>query len=103
MCYQFFRKESTLFTTKTHFSNEFSLHYWQESFDGDSFVSQSRFDAYSSVSNRSGEAIKEGTEECSYRPIFNSRGCSCRLIFNKKRVLKEGGMHIGSFSIEKEC
>ena len=28
------------------FSNEFSQHYWQESFDGDSFVSQSRFDAY---------------------------------------------------------
>ena len=24
------------------FSNEFSQHYWQESFDGDSFVSQSR-------------------------------------------------------------
>ena len=23
----------------------FSLHYWQESFDGDSFVSQSTFDA----------------------------------------------------------
>ena len=25
---------------------EFSRHYWQESFDGDSFGSQSRFDAY---------------------------------------------------------
>ena len=46
MCYQFFRKESTYFTTKTRFSIEFSQHYWQESFDGDSFVSQSRFDAY---------------------------------------------------------
>ena len=29
-----------------YFSNEFSQHYWQESFDGDSFASQSRFDAY---------------------------------------------------------
>ena len=49
MCYQLFRKESTLFTTKTcfsTFSNEFSQHYWQESFDGDSFLSQSRMDAY---------------------------------------------------------
>ena len=27
-------------------ASEFSQHYWQESFDGDSFVSQSRFDAY---------------------------------------------------------
>ena len=26
--------------------SEFTQHYWQESFDGDSFVSQSRFDAY---------------------------------------------------------
>ena len=31
------------------FSNEFSQHHWQESFDGDSFASQSRFDAYASV------------------------------------------------------
>ena len=31
---------------QTHFSNEFSQHYWPESFDGDSFVSQSRLDAY---------------------------------------------------------
>ena len=30
-------------------------------------------------------------------------GCSCRLFFNTKWVLKEGGMHVGSFSIEKEC
>ena len=30
-------------------------------------------------------------------------GCSCRLVFNKKRVLIEGSMHVGSFSIEKEC
>ena len=28
------------------FSNEFSQLYWQESIDGDSFVSQARFDAY---------------------------------------------------------
>ena len=46
MCYQFCRKESTLFTSKTRFSNEFSQYYWQESFYGDSFVSLSRFDAY---------------------------------------------------------
>ena len=28
-----------------YFSNEFSQHYWQEFFDGDSSVSQSRLDA----------------------------------------------------------
>ena len=39
-------KESTLITIKTRLWNEFSQHYWQESFDGDSFVSQSKFDAY---------------------------------------------------------
>ena len=33
----------------------------------------------------------------------NRRGCSCRLVFNKKRVLMEGRMHVDSFSIEKEC
>ena len=33
----------------------------------------------------------------------NRRGCSCRIVFNKKRVLIEGGMHVGSLSIEKEC
>ena len=46
MCYQFVHKDSTLFTPKTRFLNEFSHFYWQESFDGDSFVSQSRFDVY---------------------------------------------------------
>ena len=30
-------------------------------------------------------------------------GCSCQLVFNKKWVLIEGGMHVGSFSTEKEC
>ena len=30
MCYQFFFAERTLFSTKTHFSNEFSQHCWQE-------------------------------------------------------------------------
>ena len=45
ICYQIFCKDSTLFTTKTRFSNEFSQHYWQKSFNGDSFASQSRFDA----------------------------------------------------------
>ena len=29
-----------------YLSNEFSQHYWQESFDGDSIAIQSRFDAY---------------------------------------------------------
>ena len=52
MCYQLFRKESTLFTSKTRFSDEFSQH-WQESFDDDSFVSQSRFDAYATGRNPS--------------------------------------------------
>ena len=37
-----------------YFSSEFSQRYWQESFDGDSFVSQSRFDAYAMyLSNKS--------------------------------------------------
>ena len=30
-------------------SNEFSQRHWQESFDGDSFASQSRFDGYADV------------------------------------------------------
>ena len=59
-----------------------------------------RLGNYSSVSNRREEAIAGG---CSYLPVFNRRGCSCRLVFNKKRVLIEGGMHVGSFSMEKEC
>ena len=33
----------------------------------------------------------------------NKRGCSCRPIFDKKRVLVEKGMHVGKFSIEKGC
>ena len=48
-----YRKESTLFYHQNtlHFErNEFSQHYWQESFDGDSFVSQSRLDAYAHLS-----------------------------------------------------
>ena len=44
---------------------------------------------YSSVSYRRGLQI--------------NGGCSCRLVFNKNRVLIEGGMHVGSFSIEEEC
>ena len=31
------------------FSNEFSQHHWQESFDCDSFVDQSRYDAYAGL------------------------------------------------------
>ena len=30
-------------------------------------------------------------------------GCSCRPMFNKKRVLIETGMHVGKLSIEKGC
>ena len=30
------------------------------------------------------------------------KGCSCQLVFNGKRVLIEGSMHVGSCSIEKE-
>ena len=41
-----FGRKSTLFPTNTHFFDEFLQHYWQESSNGDSFVSQSRFDAY---------------------------------------------------------
>ena len=49
MCYQFFAKKIQFLAPKhasRYFSNEFSQDYWQGSFDGDSFVSQSRFDAY---------------------------------------------------------
>ena len=70
MCYQFFRKESTLFTPKHAFrinspniigrtssmvipllanqdlAHMLSQYYRQASFEGDSFVRQSRFDAY---------------------------------------------------------
>ena len=42
MCYPFFHKENTLFTTKAHFLNEFSQHYWQESF-GDSFLTANHY------------------------------------------------------------
>ena len=35
---------------KKYFASMFrKFHYWQESFDGDSFVSQSRFDAYAEI------------------------------------------------------
>ena len=45
----FFAKKVQLLPPKHDsrcFSNEFSQHYWQESLDGDSFASQSGFDAY---------------------------------------------------------
>ena len=44
-----FCKESTLFTTKPRFLNEFSQHHWQESFDGDSIASRSIIDAYATL------------------------------------------------------
>ena len=57
MCYQFLRKESTIFTTKTRFLMLFEqilatllANYEEDSLDGDSFVSQSRFDAYAELS-----------------------------------------------------
>ena len=50
MCYQFFLKETTLFTSKNTLLERIlatSLaHYEEDSLDGDSSVSQSRFDAY---------------------------------------------------------
>ena len=35
--------------------------------------------------------------------MFLPANFSYRLVFNEKRVLIEGGIHIGSFSIGKEC
>ena len=50
LCYQFFRKESTIFTPKNMLFEQIlatSLaNYEGDSLDDDSFVSQSRFDAY---------------------------------------------------------
>ena len=49
MCCQFLAKKVHFLPPKHAsrlFSNEFLEHYSQESFDGDSFVSSSRFDAY---------------------------------------------------------
>ena len=48
MRYQFFAKKVHFLSPKHAsrcFANEFSQNYCQESFDGDSFVNQSRFDA----------------------------------------------------------
>ena len=60
---------------------------------------------YSCVSNRRREAIEGGVHIHQFliKGGTNRRGCSCQLVFNKKRVLMEWGMHVGSFSIEKEC
>ena len=50
MCYQLFRKESVLFTPKNTLLERILAtllaNYEEDSLDGDSFVSQSRFDAY---------------------------------------------------------
>jgi len=54
MYYQFFPKKVHFFPPKHAsqcFSNEFLQHYWQESFDSDSFGSQSWFDAYATCSS----------------------------------------------------
>ena len=37
-----------LSTKKVHLSNKFLQHHWQECLDGDSLISQSKFDAYAS-------------------------------------------------------
>ena len=50
-----------------HFSNEFSYHYWQKSFDGDSFASQSRFDAYADSNTK--PSIVYVTEQSLCHPI----------------------------------
>ena len=42
------------------FSNEFSQNYWQESFDGDSFVSKSSFDAYACQNTQKASLWKRG-------------------------------------------
>ena len=50
MCYQYFRKESVLFTPKNMLLERILAtllaNYQEDSLDGDSFVSQSRFDAF---------------------------------------------------------
>ena len=56
MCCQFLAKKVHFLPPKHAsrlFSNEFSQHFSQESFDGDSFVSQSRFDAYAGQMGKS--------------------------------------------------
>ena len=60
---------------------------------------------YSSVSNRRGRQKNGGVyiRQLLIERGANGRGCWCWLVFNKKRMLIEGGMHVGSFSIEKEC
>ena len=61
---------------------------------------------YSSSSKRRGEEIKGSAHIGQFlidgRVRIEER-CSCRLDFNKKRVPIEGGMHVGSFSIERGC
>ena len=55
---------------------------------------------YIPVSLIEGEAKDGGVHNSQ---LLIEGGCSCWLVFNKKRVLIEGGMHVSSFSIEKEC
>ena len=38
-----------LFAKRGHYSRTNSQHHWQESFNGDSFASQSRYDAYAAA------------------------------------------------------
>ena len=64
MCHQFFLKETTLFTPKNTLLERIlatSLaNYEEDSLDGDSFVSQSRFDAYATYNGM--RAVKDGEE-----------------------------------------
>ena len=62
MCYQLFRKESVLFTPKNTLLERILAtllaNYEEDSLDGDSFVSQSRFDAYASLRRSSSNCRK---------------------------------------------
>ena len=59
--YSIIIKESTLFTTKTRFSNEVWQHYLQESFDSDSFVSKSRLDTYAITTHTGSHTVCTAT------------------------------------------
>ena len=82
MCYQFSHVESSLFTPKTQFFNEFSQHHWQESFNCDSFVSQSRFDIYA-VAALVGNVFKVPMKTENNQQIFES---NCHGLLNFESI-----------------
>ena len=41
------------------------------------------------------------TKRAKFYQMKERGGCSCRPMFNKKRVLLERGIHVGKLSIEK--